>query len=451
MSEAATIILSTDSENLTTFEDTVNRLAPALAESKYSVWIYFKAGDLEIDTRKKDTNIFMSCNNRKNGSGQANSFSVCVAYVPNINSPDVNYIDVKLYGPNAKAGYQDTSNATGSYGNAAVLNECVLQYGYGNLNIASPRYVGQLLDYKVEIQNGMLMYTMTGYSGCVSEKENKHEFPQIGSMSYEEDGSNPTPQETERPTVVVKRAFEQYLPEYTVTIDSSALGKDKAIVIGSLQDKTVFEYAREVLALAEDESVTDSDDIAGKSVYYFTISDVENSKKITIKRTNPREDSQNAKANVIFDWMGGFGNNTNVHTGNLVQNFNTEFKGAIALNAMAKKSEGTEDEYSYSINSYGEVVKAKMFIGDPMSGDYIQSDASKNLSAWATATQYAYKATLTTVGLPCEIPIGEYIRVRPLIYGREHLTGGVYMITGSEDNVDNSGFTTTLSLVKIGT
>jgi hypothetical protein len=63
-------------------------------------------------------------------------------------------------------------------------------------------------------------------------------------------------------------------------------------------------------------------------------------------------------------------------------------------------------------------------------------------------TNYAYGANLEIQGVPADIPIGVLITVRPLIYGQEHHTTGVYMITGATSNLTSGGFTTNLKLVK---
>ena len=43
-----------------------------------------------------------------------------------------------------------------------------------------------------------------------------------------------------------------------------------------------------------------------------------------------------------------------------------------------------------------------------------------------------------------------YIRVNVYFFGRKHTSSGIYAITKQEDKIDQNGYTTTLSLLRIG-
>lgn len=68
---------------------------------------------------------------------------------------------------------------------------------------------------------------------------------------------------------------------------------------------------------------------------------------------------------------------------------------------------------------------------------------------WSQVTQYPIKASLTLKGLLRAIILMSYIRIKVYYYGKKHSTSGLYIVTQQEDNISESGYSTTLSLVKI--
>ena len=68
---------------------------------------------------------------------------------------------------------------------------------------------------------------------------------------------------------------------------------------------------------------------------------------------------------------------------------------------------------------------------------------------WSQMTQYPIKATLTIKGLLRAAILMSYLRVNVYFYGRKHISSGVYVITQQVDNISTSGYSTTLSLVRI--
>ena len=64
-------------------------------------------------------------------------------------------------------------------------------------------------------------------------------------------------------------------------------------------------------------------------------------------------------------------------------------------------------------------------------------------------TQFPITARLTIKGLIRPTLIMDYIKVNVLFYGRKHIASGIYVITKQEDNVDKSGYRTTLTLLRV--
>lgn len=77
------------------------------------------------------------------------------------------------------------------------------------------------------------------------------------------------------------------------------------------------------------------------------------------------------------------------------------------------------------------------------------ADYISEKTIWTQYSTYSYKATLTTIGIPMEIPLMTRFMIIPLLYGKAHHTRGVYMVTSMTDSIDSSGFTTTFNLIKL--
>lgn len=79
--------------------------------------------------------------------------------------------------------------------------------------------------------------------------------------------------------------------------------------------------------------------------------------------------------------------------------------------------------------------------------------AIENINDFIEKANYPYNANLTVLGLAGKkgqnLHIGvSKVEVNPILNGRKHHTAGVYVVQGIVDNVDSSGFTTTLKLQK---
>lgn len=432
--------MSTKSEGIQILNKTLRDLNEALRyTSVYNVWVRFTVGGLTINTSDPNNNYFVSLENIINGSGQANMFTITIAFIPRMGPgltdtiEDADYIDVMLMESN---------------------RDCELQYGYsyGPAGLISPLYHGMVLDYSNEIRDGMLYYTITGYSGVVAVSNTKYNFDVVKGKRPTEvafDAINAklnNSESSEKNLVGYEAAYEDGVEGSDLYPPDSGSGdkigpesSNEKTSIGAMSDVTLFEYINSVLSMAvysKDADKINTDDknnILNTSTYYYRVSDTD--KKIYIGRNDP-DDVDKQEDIVVFEWMD--------QSNSVIIDFKTEFKGAVLMSFSSQI-----DKDTYAIGSDGKKIEnAKMISNDP-SGNQAKEDAISEQMTWSEATQFSYKATLILVGVPCEIPIGAYIKIVPLIYGKPHHTGGTYMITKATDNIDSGGFITTLDLVKI--
>lgn len=410
---------------MSSFGDTISKLQSRLANnSSYSAWIKFIAGSLILNT-STDTNLFVSLENKKTGTGMANCFTLNIAYVPYATYTvdrfgDVNYID-KCF----------VSNTTW---------ECTLQYGYdyGPDGLITPEYKGMITGYTKEIQGSMILYTITGYSGIVKLTEEKIDHNTIV-------GSNGG---KIRATEAAKLVLEEYTTGYTVVIDSNALNKDEEQEsISGTSGKELFSYIDTILKSAIDTVTTQNSSVitgyadqvlqeskaSSNPVYYtYIIDDVK--KEIRIVRID--KSSSTLEQSLIFNWMD--------KTNSVVIDFKPKYEGVVlmVIGNSAKKSISL-DEGAATISE--STVKDNVNVGAVAS-----SDAQIEISTWAEAVRtLPMTATMITVGIPYDVQILTKIGIVPIIYGQKDLSSGEYMITGVTDNIDSGGFISTFELMKV--
>lgn len=370
----------------------------------YTTWVKFKLNNLEIDTASPSNNYFMHLQNEKNGSGCANKFTLNISFVPGYGSNDVNFIDKALA----------TSNRT-----------CELMYGYygSGSELVTAKYSGTMMDYSVEIRDGALYYTITGYSNIVRLIEDRGTY-----------GSGYT--KPKKPTTVLKEIFEQKLGPlgYKVEIEPGS-NDDMEVEIQEMTDVTLFEYADTLMRMARCSSEDENTRPEEMSMYGYIINDSD-PKTVTIKKFDPKS---KAEPVFVFNWM-----DPTKSGGNIVIDFKTEFKG-IMLMAYDYINQN-EKNYS-AINLRGDVVPFN--IQSPVGFEENTIDKIVEKNVWARAMQLSYRANMTLLGIPYDIPIGTCIKVIPLIMGKAHLTQGKYMVLRTIDIIDPSGFITTLDLLKL--
>jgi hypothetical protein len=64
-------------------------------------------------------------------------------------------------------------------------------------------------------------------------------------------------------------------------------------------------------------------------------------------------------------------------------------------------------------------------------------------------TQYPISAKITIKGLLKPAILMSYLKVNTYFYGHKHISSGLYIITKQEDQIDSSGYRTTLSITRI--
>lgn len=459
------VLATSSSGSSSNFDNKVQNLSNTISKvndmlmtnSMYPIYIEFNISGTSFITNGTEGCI-MSLTNEKNGSGSANKFTIILCTQVGIsasagNSPgNINYIDHLL-----------------AYSEGG---ECTIRYGYDTKAgyLVTELYNGKVLDYTVELNSGLLTYTITGISSLVSLTQETISFSQIDAGT--------------KLTDVFGAVVEACLPDYKFTYRGDTKGSDAPIEENfSATNMTVFEYlnslANNMIHTSDYSSGTIS---AGKKITYsYAVDDVD--KTIELYYVNVND--SNTDIELPFNWM--------ARENNLVLSFSTSFRGAtIMFQSSAASTNNSTFTYSESGSVYDEVTSRADSTGPFGSNRYgafggssaknvvsststygigddgnagshssfgatgesglrsYTEDYKSDIDQWARQVQASYKANITLVGIPCEIPIGTKIQITPIVYDQSHITSGTYMTLNVTDSIDSSGFITSIELFRIG-
>lgn len=104
-------------------------------------------------------------------------------------------------------------------------------------------------------------------------------------------------------------------------------------------------------------------------------------------------------------------------------------------------------EYIYRLNDDGnmEAIYSPTIINSSIK--LTATEANKNW--WSNVTQYPISGTITIKGLLKPAILMTYVKLNVWFYGKKHLSSGYYIVTQQDDQIDESGYRSTLKLVRI--
>lgn len=108
-----------------------------------------------------------------------------------------------------------------------------------------------------------------------------------------------------------------------------------------------------------------------------------------------------------------------------------------------------QSEYVYRIDDKGNLINE--YSPTLSNSSSLMKTTEADRTWWTQMTQFPITATLTLKGLLKPAMLMTYIKVNVLFYGKPHIATGLYIITKQTDQIDASGYKTTLNLTRIGT
>ena len=107
----------------------------------------------------------------------------------------------------------------------------------------------------------------------------------------------------------------------------------------------------------------------------------------------------------------------------------------------------TDNEYVIRLNDDGEWEREYAVNWNSDNSQHITKDSDKVW--WSKVTQYPISATVMIKGLLRPATLMQYVHLNVLFYGKKHISSGTYIVTKQVDQVDGSGYITTLTLTRV--
>lgn len=466
------------SNKMKTFKNMLDKLNDKFNNNRAVYTMYYKmtmnTGQVLVDTTSKDwvENCFISFNHKMNGSGEANTFTLDLLFKPSDRSIIViNALESKLLAScaiyNSETELKEQSD---------LYYNCIYQYGYGDeTDMRSPLYYGTIMDYDCSLENGNLHYTITGYGGLYSAKE----YRISSKEEYLTDKNGATIND---PISFITRIFEvEFGKNNEYAVKNVNIDKSKITYPGDdykqFNQKNIFQVVEDILSgcMTTDQynamSGTTSDDNpdgeqktflpnqkqmfgyyidntqtegGGKygTVYVYKMESLygEENKDKTVETIEP-------DCGISFGW---FAPSTGSYN-HIVKDWKPKFEGS-PLMALATTYRSGGDTY-YTMTDSGNIEPvvslsaARQGISDSNANKMILSTIQE-YNNWTFVTQYPYSASMTLIGVPCEVPMTGKIRVIAKMGTQNHHSSGVYMILGKTDKINSSGFFSEFELYK---
>ena len=107
-----------------------------------------------------------------------------------------------------------------------------------------------------------------------------------------------------------------------------------------------------------------------------------------------------------------------------------------------------DSEYTIRLNNDGEWEQVYAPVISSSSGSH--NTYTEDKTWWTKVTQYPISAIITLKGLIRPATLMEYVKLNVYFHGVKHISTGTYIITKQADQIDESGYRTTLTLTRIG-
>lgn len=402
----------------------------------------------------------------KNGSGKANSFSITFAFNPQEKLGSGELVDPSVIDKALVVNSYFTIE-DGSYRavDTTAKHKCYMRFGYNfdsGDSLKSPEYYGQALNASSELRDGLIFYTLTGYSSITYIQDlNKLGIPERGTKIKNSNGIE---------TGEVAGGWKTSDAMWDAI--NMFFGKDKRAeknpnfekIYGNVEVEIINEVDRDqdmevyVAASSDDENLKNYLDRVAKGAklkYNENIDDdkkrvtvewkiIEEDKKLTfviytVDPANNQKLQEDRIVNVVYEYP--------TKSNNVVKSFTPDFKFETIWGKDIFLGEDEQFYKSHYLDENGCVQSYTNLNTSDIKENPTQETAS--LNTFAKAMQYNYSANLTTFGIPADIPIGTIIYICPIINGYKYHYAGYYMVTKTTDRIDTNGYTTEYDLMKL--
>lgn len=458
-------------------------------------FIYFKVNQFELDTRSIDSfkHYAISLENQKTGVGQGNMFTIRMAFHKDFSHLGVQINQLEealstLSKASLELNVQELKNSR---------NRCLLQYGYlsNDNGLISPMYEGMLLEYHVTANKQIVEYTLKGYTGEKAAVGTVNWYPKIKKVNKtigqyatnmiaelitKKEAANMTAAETEELLKELNSvytgpikcnpfdALQIFLADYNAeiqviaekqgitattfkteldgtTVTQEDVDKLRPVTLSLCRNQTPLQYIEYLVSMfVEDtgdqyalEYLKTQYEIVDRWVYEFKRSEEDyNVIRVILHKISSQSDSFD------YEFQGYLLDN------NLLIDYSLNYDGTVALTVSDSMAEDTEDDMLY-IDSRGQLRARAVITRDMFVEGSLDEVQVKQQNTWLDKMSCSNNCTMTTFGLPFEIPVSTIFNVSMFIGNTPHHSSGRCYVTGIVDKIDNGKFTTQFSMIRL--
>ena len=216
---------------------------------------------------------------------------------------------------------------------------------------------------------------------------------------------------------------------------------DKAVPIESKQNITPIDYIQ-YLVKCMIPSNQSSNTVLNNAMYRICVVD-----DITDTFGGPYFKVVKISQNIKKDSLDVYQVNVGFPDNNYVFDFNIDDNQVYSI-LYDYAGDAKQPEYIQRIDNQGNLI-SEYSPSFSNSKDLLRT-TSEDKTWWTNMVNYPIKATLKIKGLIKPAILMSYIYIDARFFGKQHYSSGYYIITKQVDNVDSSGYRTTLSLLKVG-
>lgn len=458
-------------------------------------FIYFKVNQFELDTKSIDSfkHYAISLENQKTGVGQGNMFTIKMAFHKDFSHLGVQINQLEealstLSKASLELNVQELKNSR---------NRCLLQYGYlsNDNGLISPMYEGMLLEYHVTANKQIVEYTLKGYTGEKAAVGTVNWYPKIKKVNKtigqyatnmiaelitKKEAANMTAAETEELLKELNSvytgpikcnpfdALQIFLADYNAeiqviaekqgitattfkteldgtTVTQEDVDKLRPVTLSLCRNQTPLQYIEYLVSMfVEDtgdqyalEYLKTQYEIVDRWVYEFKRSEEDyNVIRVILHKISSQSDSFD------YEFQGYLLDN------NLLIDYSLNYDGTVALTVSDSMAEDTEDDMLY-IDSRGQLRARAVITRDMFVEGSLDEVQVKQQNTWLDKMSCSNNCTMTTFGLPFEIPVSTVFNVSMFIGDTPHHSSGRCYVTGIVDRINNGKFTTQFSMIRL--
>lgn len=475
----------------------------------YTTWIRFQIGKsnpITFNTASQDEtqNIIADLEVTKSGVGVANSFRLNVIYDPfnygQQPSDKIELLDDLV--ANAMS-FDITDEYTESDGLDSLRG--YIQYGYNcatDTKLVSPKYEFLLTNATstIKMDTGKVTYTFEGSSDLAMDCDFTVPFPAIENLNLMEVITTVLycyyGDDTHKPDHVLDfiTPVENHY-KYRISIDESLYTNAQTITYAATSEMSPWQYCKELFDMYISQPDTQKEEYSDltkiksseRPYYQMYLTDIAGNKTITVSYISPLSDD-NLSLDYEFTW--------GLEKQSLVQEWVPQVDLQLYLIRKAKALRDARLEAvnptgssvkdtldSLGINWWGSffnnLINTDVEIGDGVLSNWLEDlinggaqtignigkDILDSLRGIDTASIQAfldkfhenariveemYDATLTTIGIPGDIPVTCEIRIKPRVLSSVSRTAGIYKVVSCTDKISSGGtFTSTIQLFRL--